>query len=98
MLDPVVPSGIVEVRALFTGRVQGVGFRFKAKSHADRLGILGTVGNLDDGSVEIYAQGDTGQVVALVEALKAESGPIKVKSIETAEIFPHRIYSGFRII
>ena len=42
---------------IFYGYVQGVGFRWKAKNTARRLGLSGWVRNLDDGSVEMEVQG-----------------------------------------
>lgn len=42
---------------IVNGRVQGVGFRYYVKHAADRLGIKGTVTNLYNGTVEIYAVG-----------------------------------------
>jgi acylphosphatase len=41
-----------------SGVVQGVGFRWYARTTADRWGVRGFVRNLYDGSVEIYAEGD----------------------------------------
>ena len=41
-----------------TGRVQGVCFRAETKRQADARGITGWVRNCDDGSVEIFAQGE----------------------------------------
>ena len=41
-----------------TGRVQGVFFRSSTKEKADALGLTGWVRNCDDGSVEVFAQGD----------------------------------------
>ncbi len=43
---------------LVSGRVQGVGFRHFTRVQAQNLGLVGTVKNLDDGRVEIYAAGD----------------------------------------
>lgn len=40
------------------GKVQGVFFRVSAMRKADKLGILGYVKNLPDGSVLILAQGE----------------------------------------
>lgn len=40
-----------------TGRVQGVGFRYSARSVANSLGIKGFVRNLRDGAVYIEAEG-----------------------------------------
>ena len=45
-------------RAIITvkGKLQKVRYRSKVKGIADGLGIVGEVGNLEDGSVRIYAE------------------------------------------
>lgn len=43
---------------LYSGRVQGVGFRFTAESVAIQSGIQGWVKNLGDGRVEIMAEAE----------------------------------------
>ena len=43
---------------IFTGRVQGVGFRFTVYDMANRYQLIGQVRNLGDGTVEMIAQGD----------------------------------------
>ena len=48
---------IVRKRFRFTGRVQGVGFRYRAKYAANGMCITGWVKNEWDGSVEMEAQG-----------------------------------------
>lgn len=40
----------------YSGRVQGIGFRFTSRYLANELGILGWVRNLPDGRVEIVAE------------------------------------------
>jgi len=40
----------------YSGRVQGIGFRFTAQRIAEELGVCGWVKNLDDGRVEILVQ------------------------------------------
>jgi acylphosphatase len=40
-----------------TGKVQGVWFRKHTKLEADRLGLVGHVRNMPDGSVEGFVQG-----------------------------------------
>ncbi|PIZ27735.1 acylphosphatase, partial [Candidatus Berkelbacteria bacterium CG_4_10_14_0_8_um_filter_42_34] len=45
-----------QLQAYFTGRVQGVGFRYTAADLADELGIVGRVRNLQDGRVELLAE------------------------------------------
>jgi acylphosphatase len=39
------------------GRVQGVGFRWWTRARALELGLIGFARNMDDGRVEICAQG-----------------------------------------
>ena len=48
------------------GRVQGVAFRYAARSTALALGVKGFVKNLPDGSVYLEAEGDTVQLNRLV--------------------------------
>ncbi len=46
-----------QVRVLYEGEVQGVGFRYTARSIASRLGVAGSAENLPDGSVRLVAEG-----------------------------------------
>ena len=45
-----------QVHVYYSGRVQGIGFRFTAERIAEELGILGWVSNLSDGRVELVAE------------------------------------------
>ena len=53
-----------------SGIVQGVGFRWFVREKARRLGLSGWVRNLPDGSVEVIAAGDDGQLQLLKEELR----------------------------
>lgn len=53
-----------------SGSVQGVGFRYFAEDVALRLGVMGYVKNLPDGSVEVYAIGSAYQL----DELRGELG------------------------
>ncbi len=44
------------LHVVFSGRVQGVGFRFTAESVAHSLGVMGWVRNLKSGEVEVVAE------------------------------------------
>lgn len=48
------------------GRVQGVGFRWYVQQEAARLGLVGTVRNMRDRSVEVWAEGEQDTLVELV--------------------------------
>ncbi|HAL92227.1 MAG TPA: acylphosphatase, partial [Verrucomicrobia bacterium] len=46
-----------QVRVRYEGEVQGVGFRYTARGIANRLEVTGGVENLNDGSVQLVAEG-----------------------------------------
>ncbi|MBM3261471.1 acylphosphatase [Candidatus Kaiserbacteria bacterium] len=69
-------------RAVVHGRVQGVLYRDFAQRKARSLGLTGTVQNLTDGTVEIYAQGDEKKLKEFLEKLKKGSLFSKVESID----------------
>ena len=54
----------------FSGRVQGVGFRYIALQLAREFEIAGYVRNLSDGRVCIEAEGDAREVGAFVTAIE----------------------------
>jgi acylphosphatase len=49
-------------RVLFSGHVQGVGFRYTCQSLARGLDVTGFVRNLPDGRVELVVEGDRQEV------------------------------------
>jgi acylphosphatase len=53
----------------FSGRVQGVGFRFQVLQAAKGFEVAGYVRNLDDGRVLLEAEGETREVAAFVAAI-----------------------------
>lgn len=55
---------------IFYGRVQGVGFRYKAYYTAGRYGITGFARNLDDGTVEMEAEGTEEAIDRLIRDLE----------------------------
>lgn len=46
------------MQVLYTGRVQGVGFRYTTKTTACGFEVTGTVRNLSDGRVELIVEGE----------------------------------------
>lgn len=70
---------------LFSGRVQGVGFRYTALYLARQLYLTGWVDNLPDGRVEMELQGDLSRMRKLIVQLKGQ-GHIRVTGMEVEEI------------
>jgi acylphosphatase len=83
-------------RIIIKGYVQGVGFRYFAKRKAIMSGINGRVRNLDDGSVEVIAQGQKEAFEELLKELKKGPTYSKVEDIKIEE-FEDRQYYDFEI-
>ena len=64
---------MVRKHFFFSGRVQGVGFRYQSAYYARRLGLNGWVRNLSDGRVEMEVQGKESVIAQLVLELKNTS-------------------------
>ncbi len=60
------------LRVYFSGRVQGVGFRYQCQSVARGLPVAGHVRNLADGRVELVAEGEPDQLAAFLNAIERE--------------------------
>ena len=54
----------------YSGRVQGVGFRYTVKSLVTGFEVTGTVGNLSDGRVELVAEGRKEELEAFRRAIQ----------------------------
>ncbi len=61
---------MIELHALASGEVQGVGFRETVKKYALRAHLRGFVRNLEDGRVEFVVQGKKEDIVALLASLE----------------------------
>ena len=75
-------DGAARARVLYTGTVQGVGFRWRAHRCSAGLGLTGFVRNLGDGRVELVAEGPRPRVERLLAAISGEMGAL----IEDAEV------------
>ena len=84
------------LHAQVVGRVQGVGFRFTAKSIASRHKINGWVKNLSNGKVEIDAEGTSETIGDFMQELTAEMKRY-ITNIETEELSDSGGYEGFQI-
>ena len=67
------------------GRVQGVGFRYFVQHSANALGVRGWVRNDDDGSVQVYAVGTSGQLSELAGYLWKGPRWAEVRGVDESE-------------
>ena len=79
----------------FSGRVQGVGFRYRSYYIAQAMGVTGWVRNLWDERVEMEIQGTRDEIREMVERLSQQNF-VEIEGIETKEI-PLEEESSFRI-
>ena len=68
--------------ALISGRVQGVGFRAFVRRNALDRGLRGYAENLDDGRVEVVAEGGQDDLEDLLVKLKTGPAHADVADIE----------------
>lgn len=77
---------MIRRRVSYDGRVQGVGFRAECCRVADGFAIGGTVRNLDDGRVELLAEGAEPVVEQFLAAIRSALG--RFIQDEQIEILP----------
>jgi acylphosphatase len=75
-------------RAVVTGSVQGVGFRWSARLEAQRLGVTGYARNRVDGAVQVEAEGEPAAVDAFVAWLRSGPPSASVAGVEVSELEP----------
>lgn len=88
----------VEMHAIVHGRVQGVFFRATTQDYARQLQLKGTVKNLEDGTVEIVAQGPKNECLQLLEHLKRDAGMGSVSHIDVNFAGIKQIYDKFSVM
>ncbi len=76
---------IVRKHYYVSGRVQGVGFRYRAYYTANNLGLTGYAINLDDGRVELEVQGEEALVRDFLGTVE-EGSFIHIDGIESYDM------------
>jgi len=79
---------------VFTGRVQGVGFRYRARHAASLYGCTGWVRNEWDGSVTMEIQGDAENIDRVIQAINA-GRYVEIEEMNSKEV-PLEDERGFR--
>jgi acylphosphatase len=91
------PSSSVHRRTcLFTGRVQGVGFRYTVHNLAMPHNVKGYVRNLPDGRVELVMEGPDQDMDHLLDAIRQKMTHF-IRRVDTQTQPPTGAFSGFSI-
>jgi len=86
------------LNVLYTGNVQGVGFRYTVKSVVLGFEVTGTIRNLPDGRVELTAEGERTELEAFEQAIRESGlGPL-IRQAQVTWSEPQGQFRGFAIV
>jgi len=86
------------MQVFYSGRVQGVGFRYQTRQLATGYEIAGIVRNLPDGRVELVVEGTEAELKAFREAIReCGLGPMIRDELEFWSE-PRNEFRGFEIV
>ena len=87
---------MTQAHIIYSGIVQGVGFRFAVQKYALSLNLTGWVKNCSNGSVEIYVNGPKTDIEKLSQKIEQHFGDnINDKSIQYGS--PLNEFNNFQI-
>jgi acylphosphatase len=86
---------LVCTKVIYSGHVQGVGFRYTAQRLAAGFAVAGYVKNLPGGQVELVAEGEAAEVGAFLDQV-ARSLAEYIAQAESSQETPQGL-RGFRI-
>ncbi len=81
----------------YSGRVQGVGFRYTVRSVANGYEVTGTIRNLPDGRVELIAEGERVELKAFQDAIDSSGLRGFIRDEEASWSTAANNLKGFRI-
>ena len=79
------------------GRVQGVGFRYFVQHVGNRLGLVGSVRNCPDETVEIIVEGPVGKIAEFIKHVEKGPSLARVQRIDVVDIDAKGVYGSFLI-
>jgi acylphosphatase len=84
-------------RLTYSGRVQGVGFRYSVKQLVTGYDVSGYVRNQPDGTVELWLQGENDEIDAMEKTI-AESHLLGfIQEVTADDVMPDALIKGFQI-
>ncbi len=90
---------MVAKQVFYSGRVQGVGFRYTVKRIAGGFEVTGSVRNLPDGRVELQAMAEeSDELSAFLQAIQDSSLGGNIKMADEHVMAPLAGVKGFSIV
>jgi acylphosphatase len=86
------------VNVFYSGRVQGVGFRYTTKTRASGFDVTGTVRNLPDGRVELVAEGERRELEDFLADIRDSEVGRFIKDQQVAWSEAKQDLKGFEIV
>jgi len=86
------------LQVFYSGRVQGVGFRYTVKALAQGFEVAGVVRNLPDGRVELVAEGERSELDAFRKAIQDSELGHFIRHEETTWTDDSHEFRGFEIV
>jgi acylphosphatase len=87
-----------QLHIFYEGRVQGVGFRYTAKTVAQGFEVTGTVRNLPDGRVELVAEGERSELEDFRKAIHDSEVGSLIRQEQAAWTEAKNCFRGFEIV
>jgi len=89
---------VITKRVIYSGRVQGVGFRYTCKDIARGYDVTGSVRNLADGTVELVASGVSEEVEDFLDEISDDSPVAHHIQSAMVEVIGGFTGKGFQIL
>ena len=86
------------LKVLYSGHVQGVGFRYTVKRTAMGYEVVGAVRNLPDGRVELVAEGERDEIEAFGQAIRDSGLGSMIQQELQMWSEPSGEFRGFQIV
>lgn len=87
---------MVRAHVIFSGTVQGVGFRYTTQGFASNLRLTGWVKNLPDGRVEMVVEGTREKIENLLYKIDKQF-ELRIKHRDIDWMDARKSFSGFEI-
>ena len=86
------------MRVVYSGQVQGVGFRYTVRSVANGFEVTGTIRNVPDGTVELLAEGAREELEGFRQAIRESGLDHHIRQEDVAWREAEGQFRGFEIV